>query len=166
MTVKWEKMWQPEEIGYMVGWYGRKPAAAIAEDLNRSVHSVTSFARRLRLSSPQCRRWQAEAHARNNPKVNADFFENGGPEVDQVLNFITRWGEVDLRPQHQLRLRCPHDHEAELQMVKARLQSLHPIKYRRDHLLLKIDSRVLVEAILARLRPALRPGDTRNIRPG
>ena len=164
MTVKWERMWQEEEIGHLAEWYGKKPAAAIAKELNRSIHSVTSFARRLRLSSPHYRRWQADSLTRSNPRVNADFFESHGSEVDQVLDFIRQWGEVDLLPQHQLRIRCPHDHEAGLQAVKAKLQSLHPLRRRRTHLLLKIDSRALVEAILARLRPTLQPGETRNIR--
>ncbi len=164
MTVKWERMWQAEEIGHLIDWYGQRPAADIAKDLHRSVHSVTSFARRLRLSSPQCRSWQAASHARNNPRVNVTFFEGDGPEVDQVLDFLRRWGEVDLRPQHQLRIRCPHDQEAALQAVKEKLQALHPVKRRRHHLLLKIDSRTLVEAVLARLRPVLPPGMSRNIR--
>ena len=148
--MRWEWVWQLEEIDILIRDYGKTPVSEVAATLGRSVDSVTSEARRLGLSSPARFRHQADAQARNNPAVDVRFFEKSGPAVDQVVAFIQRWGHVYPGPRWLLRLRCPASCEPELLEVKARLRSIHTVRRDKGNIVLEIPGRGLIESFLRR----------------
>lgn len=142
------RMWQFAEIGCVLEQYAENGPAALAEQLGRSIHSVSSKARQYRIQSRTQHRRATDRRAANSPMVNATFFDTPTQSACYVAGYIWARASVKLKHRQVLRLTGDLDSPTKFNHVRQLLGSQHQVQVIGRRLIAEICNSHLVSMLV------------------
>ena len=144
------RLWMPAERKRVLERYSLDGPAKLAAELERSVDSISSFARRYGQKSLRSRERQAASRSRGSPSLNTRFFDEVNPQSAFVLGVIWACGSIKTKHGKVLRLVVPTDRRKVLNRILELMSSKHLIQTYDERNVVELCNAYLVSTFLDR----------------